>query len=682
MLERSLCAPIGSDVSTASTRTKRSHTESSTGASKRQRLLSPDPFRTSTLNHPAPSPSATSTPSDTAATRLPDDVFELIFTHLKAVTIDQALPPMPIRSRDRLEAPPNNSRLTRGEVTAYKKAMMRKQLFDLGKVCKNWWNGASRAFDEVVIIGDSDVLRACRNPTNWLPLQTDRPFKLTVQCAFGPFYALVKAMLRHRPAPIQLESLTLLHSWTPQSAAVGMLYDDIRETLKSIAPKHLHIEWFSGETILSRRSIDDVAKRLRKPFHHALTEEERLLYEGYHEAPHLDAVPEKRKKFRKTTRREARRANRQAELWGDMGIPSHPEDPHDEASSIVQRVVMRNKQRRWIMPNGWDPEDNVPGVLTRLMLQAWSSVVESFTIRANWLSIHHQVRMAAQHGKLRKFDYNFVPICRSVLEMEKPLVKPWLSKDPPVGALRSLDNILMWDMHERPRKWYNRRQSRLARKHEQEYSPPERRLLLEWTVHTPVWCWLLEKDRVQFRGDGRGEPFESDKSDIIRAIGEFLCDEASRWERPVLADKMQWDMRWTFEEMTWYVIEPFRRREKRVKDDGPSLLLDAKNKRFLDPGWIQDHVSRCQRKEYFRQWDNAQAEEEAINDPNPMERQLEYNRWYVEVWLRMKTEEERMEIIARLRKKYGGTNLWSRMNWPLVQPSYPGVELRVETVPR
>jgi hypothetical protein len=65
-----------------------------------------------------------------------------------------------------------------------------------------------------------------------------------------------------------------------------------------------------------------------------------------------------------------------------------------------------------------------------------------------------------------------------------------------------------------------------------------------------------------------------------------------------------------------------------------------------------------------------------------MARQLEYNRWYVEGWLRMKTEEERMEIILRLRKKYGGTNLWSRMNWPLVHPSYPGVELRVETVPR
>jgi hypothetical protein len=281
--------------------------------------------------------------------------------------------------------------------------MMRKQLFDLSKVCKNWWNGASRAFDEVVIIGDSDVLvsptialgltdqRACRNPTNWLPLESDRPFKLTVQCAFGPFYALVKAMLRHKTAPIQLESLTLLHSYTPESAAVGMLYDDIREALESIAPKHLHVEWFSGETILSKRSIDDVAKRLRKPFHHALTEEERLLYEGYHEVPHVDVVPEKRKKFRKTTRREARRANRQAELWADVEIPPHPEDPHDEASNIVQRVVMRNNERRWIMPNGWDPADNVPGVLTRLMLQAWSSGVESFTIRANWLSIHHQV---------------------------------------------------------------------------------------------------------------------------------------------------------------------------------------------------------------------------------------------------------------------------------------------------
>lgn len=92
------------------------------------------------------------------AERLTVGILESIFQYLYEMVKETPLPEVPIKERDPWTGRMTNERLTKGELEAYKSAMMRKMLLDYAKACPEWYDSECRAWwTEVVIIGEKDA---------------------------------------------------------------------------------------------------------------------------------------------------------------------------------------------------------------------------------------------------------------------------------------------------------------------------------------------------------------------------------------------------------------------------------------------------------------------------------------------------------------------------------------------
>lgn len=91
------------------------------------------------------------------AQRLSEEILENIFNCLHDRISEVTLPCVPINGRDAWVGTLTNDRLTNGEIEAYKTAVMRKMLYDYGRVCKMWWAGSQKGWSDIVIIGEKDA---------------------------------------------------------------------------------------------------------------------------------------------------------------------------------------------------------------------------------------------------------------------------------------------------------------------------------------------------------------------------------------------------------------------------------------------------------------------------------------------------------------------------------------------
>jgi hypothetical protein len=91
------------------------------------------------------------------AQRVSEEILENIFGCLHELIMETPLPCVPIKGRDPWMGTLTNARLTNAEVSAYKTSVMRKMLYDYGRVCKSWWCGTQKGWHEIVIIGERDA---------------------------------------------------------------------------------------------------------------------------------------------------------------------------------------------------------------------------------------------------------------------------------------------------------------------------------------------------------------------------------------------------------------------------------------------------------------------------------------------------------------------------------------------
>lgn len=91
------------------------------------------------------------------ANRLTDRIVRRIADYYTEIHMMEALPEVPLMPLHIDQGPVHNSRLTNAEKEAYKRATLRRKLFDLGRMCRSWWDGCSKGYKDVIIVGDKDA---------------------------------------------------------------------------------------------------------------------------------------------------------------------------------------------------------------------------------------------------------------------------------------------------------------------------------------------------------------------------------------------------------------------------------------------------------------------------------------------------------------------------------------------
>ncbi|OCF78974.1 hypothetical protein I204_00918 [Kwoniella mangroviensis CBS 8886] len=494
------------------------------------------------------------------------------------------LPDLPIRAKTptTYNEDIENQRLTNEEVMTYKRFLVKKQLNDLGKVCKNWRDRTKdvRNGNEVIIIGENDGHRAFKRPSAWFPLDFNRPLDLTVQVTLQTFIKIINSLTQLHPM-VRINKLTVLHSFRPEGRP-NELYDPPQEEggqpmisndridrlLSKIKPLSVHVEWYAGEDILTKNCINSIAKTLKRNF--------------------------------------------------------------------------------------MDPE-----------------ILEE---KMNAMKL----RESANFGVIDNFDYHFVSVPLRTIKKSHPLPVPYDSPIPPMGSLRSIDNILLWDLRWRDPKWMRRRNKAVAVERGETYSwkdnipsPP-----IEWTVWGSFDIWKQQKDRRQFKGEGKDIPWKGDTREIDEALAQFFMERSKKWIKPY--DWIYKSEKENFQEMIRFVVERNHKVKKPPKSFNNNTFLLALHKegKVLDEDVIKARILEVKMKGREEQLRNMNEEMVLLNQPES--NQFEYNELYIREWLKLQTEQEKKLLVEKLRRKYKSKGLYTKMNWPLYHPNQPGVKFCVE----
>ncbi|WVW80591.1 hypothetical protein I302_102577 [Kwoniella bestiolae CBS 10118] len=581
------------------------------------------------LTSPTPPPRGPS-----PATLISVETFEQIFYHLRDGIMKLPLPDLPInlKTPTRHTEDIDNQRLTNEEVSTYKRFLVKRQLNDMSKVCRNWRDRArdTRHGNEVIIIGEDDGHRAFRNPSAWFPLHSTKPLNLTVQVFLPTFIKIINA-LADIATPININKLTILHSFR-QEGRPDELFDQelgdngkpkysiekIDKFLEKIKPRSVHVEWYAGELILTKNCINSIAKTVKRA------------------------------------------------QW----------DPEVLEQKLEKGTKV--KTRDYDLPYDWDMKNELSTVMTNRMLIVWRDCMVDFALRANHMMILKELRESANFGAIKKFDYHVVTIPLRTVKKQHPLPRPYDSPIPPVGSLRSIDNILMWDLRWRDPKWLRRRNKAAAKQRDESYNwedhvpdPP-----IEWTVWGPFDMWKQQKDRKAFKGEGKLIPWKGRQEEIDEAIAQFILLKAEGWVKGY--DWIDKSEKENFEDMIHFVVERKHKVKKgpKVFNNNNFLLALHHEGRILDEDLIRSRILEVKsrgNKDLVR----AMNEEMAyINAPEW--RQEEYNRDYIRVWLTLQSEDEKKMLVEKLRKKYKTKGLYTVMNWALWHPSSPGIKFCVE----
>ncbi|WWC65336.1 uncharacterized protein I303_107954 [Kwoniella dejecticola CBS 10117] len=567
-------------------------------------------------------------PRIAAATKISLEVFEMIFSELKISIMNNHLPDLPIKPKTpNVEATKmGNQRLTNGEVLTYKRFLVKKQLYDLGKVCQSWRDRVKdvRNGNEVIIIGEDDGHKAFRRPNTWFGQHLSQPLDLTVQTTLSTFVQIIEALSRFQ-SPVNIGKLTILHSFQPEIAprelygAEGLSRDYIDDLLCKIKPRSLHLEWYSGEDILTKSCVNTIARTLKRNHFTELIMED------------------------------------------------------DKAVKV--------KSKNFQFPEGWENCWDIAKMISSRMLEVWKREIKDFIFRANHMELVNEIRESVTFGGLRVFEYHITPLPLKTLKRNGVLPERWTSPIPPPGALRSIDHILMWDFRWRPSKWLRKKASADAKERGEVYDWRDKFPLapIQWTVYAPFDMWKQEKDRKQFKGEGKRIPWKGEKADIIDAMAKFILKKMDNYVRPWdWVDKSEEQM---FNEMFEFVIDRKQKKKNRPPRTGyKDFQIDVRGKAKIDENLVKARILENKFK-YFA--DNGQRRIRELNDEmaalnQPESKQKEYNERHIRHWLKLKSDVERRDMIENLRKKYGCKDLYTNMNWTLTHPKYEGVGFKVE----
>ncbi|WVQ63555.1 uncharacterized protein L199_001708 [Kwoniella botswanensis] len=590
----------------------------------------------STITDTSPLLLATPTPpprGPPAATRIPAETFELIFYHLKDIIMTLPLPDLPIRAKTptTYNEGIDNQRLTNEEVMTYKRFLVKKQLNDLGKVCRNWRDRVKdvRNGNEVIIIGENDGHRAFTRPSAWFPLDLTRPLDLTVQVTLQTFIKIINSLTQLYPT-VRIDKLTILHSFRPEGKPdelcnppqeegdpSSVSEDKIDRLLSKIKPRSVHVEWYAGEDILTKNCINSIAKTLKRN--------------------HMD-----------------------------------PEVLEERLNG------MKVKTGNYNLPRDWDIKNDLSKVMTNRMLIVWRQCMIDFALRANHMMILQELRESANFGVIDNFDYHFVSVPLRTIKKSHPLPVPYDSPIPPMGSLRSIDNILLWDLRWRDPKWMRRRNKAVAAERGETYnwrdnvpSPP-----IEWTVWGSFDMWKQQKDRRQFKGEGKDIPWKGKTREIDETLAQFFMERSKKWIKPY--DWIYKSEKENFEDMIRFVVERNHKVKKPPKsfNNNAFLLALRKEGKILNEDVIKARILEVRMKGKEEKLRNIDEEMFMMNRPES--NQLQYNELYIREWLKLQTEQEKKLLVEKLRRKYKSKGLYTRMNWPLYHPNQPGVRFCVE----
>ncbi|WWC92470.1 uncharacterized protein L201_007428 [Kwoniella dendrophila CBS 6074] len=389
--------------------------------------------------------------------------------------------------------------------------------------------------------------------------------------------------------------------------------------LRNLKPRSLQVEWYSGEDILTRECISEIAGVLRQT------------------GVQPESQPEKQ-----------RPVNR-AESY-------HPQ------LSLVEKQYL----------------DTALAINTK-MLEVWRPQLVAFTLRASHMLLDNELRKSINQGALRHFDYHVICPSRKatkIRDIRQPVCK---SPIPPIEGLRSIDNILMWDLRWREPKYVRRGIKRKAEEKGETYRwrdhiPPSP---INWTVYACFDLWQKQKDKGHFKGEGKTIPWKGRGDEIDQALGDFIIDKSINWIKPYnWIDKSEKE---NFEDMIKFVVGRKNDSQKKHKNHKGinNLLLNLTEKQFM----VDENICKARILEVRLRGGNDKnrtmnEEMAAINQA--YSKQEEFNELYIKNWLFVMEEDEKKALIKKLEKKYGAKNLYTNMNCPLYHPAQEGVKFMIE----
>lgn len=419
----------------------------------------------------------------------------------------------------------------------------------------------------------------------------------------------------------------------------------------------------------------------------------------------------------------AERAHR--ELWADLfTVMEHKYRRWTTVASaaIVKKGCAKPKEA-WRIARGWIPQNPLGNQILSAMLKEWYFSLEKLEIRCAWSDLYRevshlpprllalqryiadgQIRKCAKNGKLEHFDFHFVPVNRKAAK--KSLTKNQqrrrhIDANPPIGGLKSLDNILMWDFRFRPEKWFRQFvRYQLKKKYPDPKDPrgiweePAPHRSLSWTVHVPHDNWIQQIGRPHFKGLSKTYPWQGNVGDINNALCGFLTLEGlSKFDPGAQAEIEGWTDREYFQKMYDYLTDDTRVRtavgevkEGRIGDD-PLLVAahvtqPAQESIYkitggakLDPDWIREHIAASRRKQQRKEEVVAEMEERMLNEPDFREKRDRVMVEMMQAHVEAMSVEEKEDLVRRLKRKYGTGQLFRAVNWPLRTEGYPGVTL-------